>query len=57
MERIKEMPRNGELGRSRYISPDGYSQHGDDRLPLHEWRSLFVVSFMPAKRKGRRNGK
>ena len=46
-QRTKELERRGGLGRTRYTYPDGYSQHGDERLPLAEWRSLFVVSFLP----------
>ena len=57
-ERVKDITSRGELGRTRYTYPEGYSQHGDERLPLQEWRSLFVVSFMdpepPTKTKRKR---
>lgn len=52
-ERLKSIGRRGDLQGTRYAYPDGYSQHGDERLPLAEWRSLFVVSFLEPARKKR----
>lgn len=54
-QREKSIGRRGDLQGTRYTYPEGYSQHGDERLPLSEWRSLFVVSFLDVKEK-RRNG-
>jgi hypothetical protein len=41
-DRIKWITRSGEVI-SRYIHPDGYSQHGEDRLTSMEWRRTFVA--------------
>lgn len=41
-DRIKWVTRSGEV-RTRYDYPDGYSQHGEDKLTTQEWRSSFVL--------------
>lgn len=40
--RVKWMTRSGEVI-SRYAHPDGYSQHGDDKLTSQGWRRSFVA--------------
>lgn len=42
--RTKWITRSGEVA-TRYEHPDGYSQTGEDRLSLQEWRSTFVTSL------------
>jgi hypothetical protein len=55
MQRFKRISRAGYLMPTRYIPPEGYSQHGDDRLPNHEWRSLYVESlFAPHSTNGKK---
>lgn len=44
--RTKWMTRSGSLGGSTYEYPDGYSQHGEDRLPLEQWRQTWLVTLM-----------
>lgn len=39
--RIKWIARSGEVF-TRYTYPDGYSQHGEDRLTSQRWRTVFV---------------
>ena len=52
--RTKWLARSGmSLGNS-YSYPEGYSLHGDDRLPNQEWRSLYVSSLFPDKPKGKK---
>lgn len=52
MTRSKWISRAGFLLGTRYVAPEGYSQHGEDRLPNHEWRSLYVETlFGPTKKK------
>lgn len=41
MERIKWISLSGEV-HARYHQPDGYAQHGDDKLNQKQWRSAFV---------------
>jgi hypothetical protein len=41
-DRIKWITRSGEV-LSRYVHPDGYSLHGEDRLSSKEWRHTFVA--------------
>ena len=41
-DRVKWITRSGEVV-SRYHHPDGYSQHGEDRLSSQEWRRTFVA--------------
>lgn len=48
-QREKWIARSGMLLPSRYIYPDGYSQHGEERLPQHEWRSLYVAALFPTE--------
>lgn len=43
-DRVKWITRSGEVV-SRYYHPDGYSQHGDDRLTARGWRSTFVATL------------
>lgn len=43
--REKWISRAGFLLGTRYLYPDGYSLHGEDRLPNHEWRSLYVETL------------
>lgn len=45
--RTKWIGRQGQLLGSVYDYPDGYSLHGEERLPNHEWRSLLVHSLFP----------
>lgn len=40
-ERVRWISRSGEVT-VRYIHPDGYSRHGDDRLTAGEWRRSYV---------------
>lgn len=53
-ERIKRISPQGALMGNTYAYPDGYSRRGDDRLPLQEWRSLFVVSLLDTPKVPRR---
>jgi hypothetical protein len=42
MERIKWITSSGEV-HTRYHQPEGYSQHGDEKLNSRQWRSAFVT--------------
>jgi hypothetical protein len=42
MERIKWLTRSGEV-HARYYQPEGYAQHGEDKLNSRQWRSAFVT--------------
>ena len=41
-DRVKWVTRSG-LVHTRYEYPEGYSQHGEERLSPQEWRTTFVV--------------
>lgn len=56
-ERMRWITRTGE-SHVRYHHPDGYAQHGEDRMRPVEWRRTYVASIFdaweaPAKRKGK----
>lgn len=55
--RTKFLGRQGQLYGSRYEYPDGYSQHGEERLQTFEWRTLFVNSLFPEDGKPKRKRK
>lgn len=42
-ERIRWITRSGETI-PRYIDPEGYARHGEERLTAAEWRQTFVAS-------------
>lgn len=45
--RTRYYTRSGDrAGSPRYEYPDGYSQHGDDRLTLKEWRHTWITSVL-----------
>lgn len=48
--RTKWMDSKGQLWGSSYDYPEGYSQHGEERLETYEWRSLFVTSLFPTEK-------
>lgn len=42
-KRVKWIMRSGSLGRTTYTYPEGYTQHGDDRLSTRDWRRTYIV--------------
>jgi hypothetical protein len=42
--RVKWITRSGEV-MSRYDHPEGYSQHGEDKLTAQGWRRSYVSSI------------
>jgi hypothetical protein len=46
-DRVKWVTRSGEV-RTRYDYPDGYSQHGEEKLSSQEWRHQFVIRIFDA---------
>jgi len=42
--RVKWITRSGEV-MTRYKHPDGYSQHGEDRLTAQGWRRTYVANI------------
>ena len=44
MDRMKWITRSGEV-MNRYVPPEGYSMHGDERLSPQSWRRTYVATI------------